>query len=337
MLVDLTSIQPGDVLLTRGESVKSGLLAVGQRVLHLAMGGRNFTHAAIFVTPFIRFETVPGKGARFSRNHAAHITYEGGKLRLWWAPEHVQDAVVMRYPPPEAGATRPETLLDAAVEFNTERYPNLSGFLPLLSQLHRFSQSVGLGDAFEYKPQREKFCSALVLELHHRLGSARGTKSPGQVSPMRLHEPQLAVTGIVKKRSEIQPLEDSNALHYLFMAQSVAGDQRLDAFMQGMENLQASFNRTMTAMGRNASDKLRKVVEESASLMTDPRKTQYSLLLDAIVSGQQLIDDLRGCEACFSDCKTCSHPTACLTTTAKRFERSGARKNAAAWTPLESL
>lgn len=209
-------ILPGDVLLTLGDAAHSAGIA-------LSTGGA-FSHAAMFETPYILFESLAKDGVGRTRLFVTRIEEDGSSYELLSQLPGVRRAVVGRHPALAAFGRDKffelhRCILLAEKYYLGLEYPafhRLGSALPEDSALKRLHTALQgpLERALPPAEYEGPFCSALIVDMFARLGVPLfdQRRMADSVSPSALAATELvAVEGAVVAREAV-PMGDAKEI-----------------------------------------------------------------------------------------------------------------------------
>lgn len=316
--LDLTALQPGDVLLTRERTLTSRAIVLAQRFWHFKLFGRGFSHATVVISPLLTFDTRGGTGARFRRLVASQISEdEQGRLRLWLDLSEYEDIAVMRY----GNDIDSHLLLRVSAAENTAPYPRVNAFIGLF---HPSFKSLWHRIVLRNSPNRnrgtQRFCSALVVYLLQQIETVNHFRQTdwSTISPFKLYDTLYEQGHLLVDRA---PHEFSHSeLHQslLHLAQTGAGASYfgdMDQFQHASEDLMIAAAKFLPvqALLRQDADFLINLDGEEISLMDKPHFTQLPFLKEQIDSNAQFLHRLDGMSTCFPGCaKSCRNAASCL-------------------------
>lgn len=186
VILDITNVQPFDVLLTAGDAKLSGLIRAGQ---HIVRGKpAPFSHAAMFLSPFLMVESLnepgivltnlfegslnPHGNSTNSRSNPIFLKTTKPVTRLYLRLDGVSDAEIRRFKPLQGLSTAQKNIyssnvIDALSTVYLASYPPMvrllrtANLLPneVLELLER------IGARWEGKNVSGPFCSELVTLL----------------------------------------------------------------------------------------------------------------------------------------------------------------------------
>jgi hypothetical protein len=316
--LDLTALQPGDVLLTSERTFTSRAIVLAQRFWHWRLLGRGFSHATVVISPLLTFDTRGGAGARFRRRHATEISEDDqGRLQLWLELSEYKDVAVMRY----GSDIDSHLLLKAAIAENTAPYPHVNAFLGL------FHPSIKSAWSRMVRRQRpgsddgpQKFCSSLVAFLLQKINASEYFRKTdwSAISPFKLHNATDQKAGIVVERA--RDSFSTSPIHriLLLQAQAEAGANSftdMDDFQHGSEDvIKAVANSSLLRPSlAQDPDYFIDVNGERISLFDRPHYAQLPSLRRQIDSNARMLNRFKSMSACFADCKEpCANAASCL-------------------------
>lgn len=315
--LDLTALEPGDVLLTSERTLTSRAIVFAQRFWHLRLFGRGFSHATVVISPLLTFDTRGGAGARFRRLVATEISEDDhGRLQLWLDLSNYKDVAVMRY----GSQIDCHVLLKAAIAENTASYPRVNAFLGLFhpSIKSAWSRMVRRQRQNDYGP--EKFCSSLVAFLLQKADAGEYFRKTdwSAISPFKLHNHANEKTEMVVERARNS--FSTRPIHQILLlqAQAEAGANSfsdMDSFQHASEDLTKAIANSSLLRPSLKHDPAYfiDVHGEKISLLDQPHYAQLPSLIRQIDSNAKMLSRFKSMSACFVHCKNpCINAASCV-------------------------
>ncbi len=322
--LNLTLLQPGDVILTAERTLTSRVITIVQRVIHFDFRNPGFSHAILVVAPLLWFDTTGQRGARFTRIKATRLSEDAGLLQLWLDVSKYRKIAVVRFIT-EGNVPHPLDMLDSCMEENISAYPSVKAFLPIAhSWIRRTFGLLGFGKIFEYQEKEQKFCSSLVAQILLKFQKISFRRfSAGQLSPFLLFDKSKSQQ-LVSNLDAVEPHEKILGSQ-LGRAQAISGHgSRIDPdkFSRGLEDIHSAVSRGTLVKPLLINDPAYHVSFQgkAVSMIEFPELTQYESLRSNIENAVDFFAELARQSKCFMNCDKCINAVSCHVETSRLYE-----------------